>query len=58
MNVVLSAGETKAATRRFRTPADIQGLGFVVNHGVGLPVCLVIGDDQYLFHTRPLVRLP
>jgi len=58
MNTVLHAGESKAAALRFRTPPNVQGLGFVVNHGMGLPVCLVIGDEQCLFHTRPVVRLP
>jgi hypothetical protein len=58
LNVLLQAGESRLAHRTFRVPGDARDVGLVLVHGMGVPVCLIIGDEACLADKRPVVRLP
>jgi hypothetical protein len=61
LDVLLQPGESVAAQRSFRVPANIHELGLVTGHGgppCGLMSLVIIGSGGCLFHKETMIRLP
>lgn len=56
LNVLLYAGESVATSRRFELPANISGIGLMVERSSTVPICLVIGECR-AFHKGAIVRM-
>jgi len=61
LDVLLQPGESVAAKRSFRVPANIRELGLVT--GMSGPPCgfmnlAIIGSGGCLFHKQTMIRLP
>lgn len=56
LSVMLQPRESVSTTRVFELPTDAHDAGLVVGRGA-FPGCIIIGDDQSLFHKRTIVRL-
>ena len=56
LNTLLQAGESVTTSRRFDVPADVRGIGLMVDRSSGFPVCLVIGECE-AFHKGTIVRV-
>jgi len=57
----LGPGESVAAKRSFKVPADVRELGLVTGHGGGpcsAMSLLIIGQAGCLFHKQTMIRLP
>jgi hypothetical protein len=55
LNTLLQAGESVTTSRRFELPADVRGIGLMVDRSSFL-VCLVIGECE-AFHKGTIVRM-
>ena len=55
LNTLLQPGESVTTSRRFEVPADVRGIGLMVDHS-SLPICLVIGECE-AFHKGTIVRV-
>ncbi len=61
LDVLLQPGESVAAQRSFRVPANVHELGLVTGHGgppCGLLSLVIIGSGGCLFHKQAMIRLP
>lgn len=61
LDTLLRPGESVAASRTFRVPADKPAVGLVTGHGG--PYCsvmslLIIGEAGCLFRKPPMIRIP
>jgi len=61
LDVQLQPGESVAAQRTFKVPANVRELGLVTGHGgppCGVMSLVVIGQAGCLFHKQTMIRLP
>ena len=61
LDVLLQPGESVAAQRSFKVPANVHELGLVTGHGgppCGVMSLVVIGQGGCLFHKQTMIRLP
>jgi hypothetical protein len=56
LNTLLQPGESVITSRCFEVPADVRGIGLMVDRPSILPVCLVIGECG-AFHKGTIVRM-
>jgi hypothetical protein len=56
LNTLLQPGESVTTSRRFEVPADVRGIGLMVDRPSILPICLVIGECG-AFHKGTIVRM-
>jgi hypothetical protein len=56
-DTLLHAGESKITTRNFHVPSDAHEVGLVMLHGMGAPVCLIIGEEGCVSSKRTVIRL-
>jgi hypothetical protein len=55
LNTLLQPGESVTTSRRFEPPADVRGIGLMVDRS-SFPICLVIGECE-AFHKGTIVRV-
>ncbi len=55
LNTLLQAGELVTTSRRFELPADVHGIGLMVDRSA-LPICVIIGECG-AFHRDTIVRI-
>jgi hypothetical protein len=61
LDILLQPGESVAAQRSFKVPANAHELGLVTGHGgppCGVMSLVVIGQGGCLFHKQTMIRLP
>ena len=61
LDIQLQPGESVAAQRSFKVPANVRELGLVTGHGgppCGVMSLVVIGQGGCLFHKQTMIRLP
>jgi hypothetical protein len=61
LDVLLQPGESVAAQRTFKVPANVRELGLVTGHGgppCGFMSLVIIGQGGCLFHKQTMIRLP
>jgi hypothetical protein len=61
LDVPLQPGESVAAQRTFKVPANARELGLVTGHGgppCGVMSLVIIGQAGCLFHKQTMIRLP
>ena len=56
LNTLLQPGESVTTSRRFEVPAEVRGIGLIVDRPSILPICLVIGECE-AFHKGTIVRM-
>jgi hypothetical protein len=56
LNTLLQPLQSVQTERAFELPSDAHGIGLIIGHRAGLPICLIIGECG-AFHKATVVRI-